>query len=109
MDVDICNYMNELLVNPASAANSYKDFRCTLRNGRMYFNFLATASTTSAQFSVYFYFDKGTATDRTGTTVATGPAHKCFGFPQPQQVYTIEPDHGGPNNKNTDAAALESI
>lgn len=92
VDIDICNYMNSLLVNGAT----YMNLRCVLRNGRMYFNFLAASGTASAQFYLYLYFAQDGS---------TGPAHQCFGFPSANQIYTIYPDHGGVQNAGTDASA----
>jgi len=101
VDLDICNFMNALLVNPT---NTYSGLNCALRNGRMYFNFVASSATTSAQYYVYLYFSNGTVIDRTSTLQPTGPANECFGFPSANNVYTIKPDHGGVFNAGTDAS-----
>ena len=98
VDLDICNFMNALFVNPASG---YAALNCVLRNGRMYFNFGATATTASAQYYVYLYFGNGTVTDRNGVTQLTGPANESFGFPS---ANTIKPDHGGVFNAGTHAS-----
>ncbi len=100
VDLDICNFMNALLVNPT---NAYSALNCALRDGQMYFNFAAAPATTTAQYNVYLYFSNGTI-DRTGTQQPTGPANSCFGFPAANTVYTIKPDHGGPFNAGTDAS-----
>lgn len=99
--ISVISYMNALLVNPT---NIYVALNCALRDGRMYFNFVASPATTSAQYYVYLYFSNGTVTDRNGVNQTTGPANECFGFPAANTVYTIKPDHGGVFGNATDAS-----
>lgn len=104
VDYDVVKFMNTLLVNPPGTA-SYNSLQCTLRNGRMYWNYQLPSSSAQSKFYVYLYFAAGTATDRYGNTVTTGPANQALGFPAANTVYKIQPDTGGLPNQNADASA----